>query len=912
MEQNKMADASSNSESDEFYDAEDATPCKNRKQRESLKKSTTPPEPPPPVIKRVESKPEISSSAEHVDDQESTDDETRRRRVLELRQRLTTDEDGAGTAGSGTAGSPQGSTTSSLEGGLYPGNRSSIQSAPAATASHPFRIIDQDGLSLHSMSSIGRGALLLSQIKPEPPASIPAQQEAPSTSSSAELMGPPPPPPPLQEPDVIASTKPTPPVAPPRRKKKNKSPANIETVTSTEPEKVEEPAEAPLPSPASAIESLAREFEQSLDLRAATKGQYVVKPQDSVSCRAEPLPPSPPSSSPTSSLPPPAPSPTSSLPPQMPAPAAPVAATSQQPPHSSSCSSGFSSACSSLPRSARPSPRNSKERNTGTPGLLGSSLSMDEAMVRTRTDSGKQLTDLEILEQVTVLNLDTGERVPLSVAEDKLPQCINPLNSSLEKDRESDEESVISQRQPPAEDTESINIPSKKRSQIRSIIGRTMRKTMDKAKHFAHEVRMHGGRDGTARDPAAREGGSAEEGLDEQANIKLKASHKGPYEFDSVRLLQDMSGEHSGAIWCMRFSACGRLLATAGQDRVLRVWVLRDASAYFSDMCTKYSSGNSHPKQGSPTPSQESLVSQVSTAPADDSVSLAEGGALSGEEGASGGPIGGNYFILSSSMDKTVRLWHISRKECLCCFQHIDFVTAIVFHPRDDRYFLSGSLDGKLRLWNIPDKKVAFAVVGSYDGRCVFYTTEQLKYHTQIHVRSSRGRNSQGRKITGIEPMPGEDKYKGCVNISSQIRASFSHDGKYITSGSENQTIYIWRTYHEQAKFSSARRDRNNFWEGIKAHNAVVTCSVFAPHPAAILRQLETAASLTLLASNNASGTTTLPSPTATPLEASSSSAPSNAGGGYILVSADFNGSIKVFLNRTKPKHSSLPASAIA
>lgn len=67
-------------------------------------------------------------------------------------------------------------------------------------------------------------------------------------------------------------------------------------------------------------------------------------------------------------------------------------------------------------------------------------------------------------------------------------------------------------------------------------------------------------------------------------------------------------------------------------------------------------------------------------------------------------------------------------------------------HLQDDRYFLSGSLDGKLRLWNIPDKKVAlwneldgqtklitaanfcqkgkFAVVGSYDGRCVFYNTE--------------------------------------------------------------------------------------------------------------------------------------------------------------------------------------------
>ena len=51
-----------------------------------------------------------------------------------------------------------------------------------------------------------------------------------------------------------------------------------------------------------------------------------------------------------------------------------------------------------------------------------------------------------------------------------------------------------------------------------------------------------------------------------------------------------------------------------------------------------------------------------------------------------------------------------------------------------------------------------FAVVGSYDGRCVFYTTEHLKYYTQIHVRSTRGRNSKGRKITGIESLPNEDK----------------------------------------------------------------------------------------------------------------------------------------------------------
>lgn len=37
-----------------------------------------------------------------------------------------------------------------------------------------------------------------------------------------------------------------------------------------------------------------------------------------------------------------------------------------------------------------------------------------------------------------------------------------------------------------------------------------------------------------------------------------------------------------------------------------------------------------------------------------------------------------------------------------------------------------------------------------------------------------------------------------------------------------------------------------------------------------------------------------------------------SSGNGYVLVSADFNGCIKVFVNRVKPKHSSLPVSAMS
>uniref|UniRef100_A0A182T886 WD repeat-containing protein 44 n=1 Tax=Anopheles maculatus TaxID=74869 RepID=A0A182T886_9DIPT len=485
--------------------------------------------------------------------------------------------------------------------------------------------------------------------------------------------------------------------------------------------------------------------------------------------------------------------------------------------------------------------------------------------VRTRTNSGKQLTDMEILEQVPVKNLDTGENFPLSAVEEKLPHCINPLSLHIMRLTshipETDEESVGPQPDSDSiqpgyeEELESEGLErgrlKRRTARLKRFFRTTAKKTVNKAKSIASEVSHARHKEDVAD---IQDVGNPEQ------NIKIKASstNKGPYDFAKLQHVQDLSGEHTVAVWCMKFSSCGRLLATAGQDRVLCIWVLKDAYPFFQTMRTKY---NAYQKS-SPSPSEEALNTSFVTVCKDESFTTET------SDDPSPGPFmsrsfctytghtsdlldvswSKNYFILSSSMDKTVRLWHISRRECLCCFQHIDFVTAIAFHPRDDRYFLSGSLDGKLRLWNIPEKKVAlwnevdgqtklitaanfcangkFAVVGTYDGRCIFYNTDQLKYHTQIHVRSTRGRNAIGRKISGIEPMPGEDKilvtsndsrirlydlrdlnlsckYKGYLNSSSQIKASFSHDGKYIISGSENQCIYIWKTHHEYTKLSS-------------------------------------------------------------------------------------------------------------
>lgn len=572
-------------------------------------------------------------------------------------------------------------------------------------------------------------------------------------------------------------------------------------------------------------------------------------------------------------------------------------------------------------------------------GKNGEEYSIPLSMSRPRSGSGSRyLTDKEILDQVFVLNLDTGETVPLGSAEEKLPKCINPL--SLHIMRRTKEYSSDSNLYKGDHSDDDSSKGTSGRRTVKTV--KPLRKRKLKLKKFfktkiKDKIKSVKGGHG--------DGSSSEddEASDGRSMIKVKASHshKGPYDFDMLVPIQDLAGQSSGAVWTMKFSHCGRLLATGGQDNLLRVWVLKDAFSYFNDMRQKYNEASA--TKVSPAHSEDSLNSQQEGTSSDPKPE-GTGGAGDDADDAEYLPFikrpfciyrghtadlldvswSKNYFILSSSMDKTVRLWHISRRECLCCFQHIDFVTAIAFHPRDDRYFLSGSLDGKLRLWNIPDKKVAlwnevssgtklitaanfclngrFAVVGTYDGRCVFYTTEQLKYFTQIHVRSTRGKNARGRKITGVEPFPDEDKilvtsndsrirlydlrdltltckYKGCANNSSQIKASFSHDGKYIICGSEDHYVYIWKTQHDFYKFSSARRDRSDFWEGIKAHSAVVTNAIFAPNPLLIIKpQFQF---VDTDDRENTEGT--------------------SGQGGEVLVSADYSGAIKIFINKFKP-----------
>eukprot|EP00884_Botryococcus_braunii_P023494 jgi/Botrbrau1/9829/Bobra.0313s0008.1 len=364
-------------------------------------------------------------------------------------------------------------------------------------------------------------------------------------------------------------------------------------------------------------------------------------------------------------------------------------------------------------------------------------------------------------------------------------------------------------------------------------------------------------------------------------SVKVHVHLKLYKELTDLFLIQELHS-HTGVVWAMKFSKNGRYLATGGQDCAIHVWEVILNRGQGSE------EGGS--AASSPTSTSNGLMSDDEAA----SRSMAGGSGAGTREAC---PVfrqtpfrtysahkqdvldvswSASQFLLSASMDKTVRLWHISMDDCLRVFKHPDFVTSLDFHPVDDKVFLSGAIDGKVRVWSIPEQKVMHwedchemvtavtfspggqrAVVGTMKGKCRFYNVEpgfRLEYEAQIDVKNRRGQQSRGRKVTGMAFLPGDPskllitsndsrirlyetysmimKYKGYHNRSTQIRASFSANGAFVVSGSDDGWVYIWSTGGNLQGRQNSKREKSSSYECFHAHDDIVTVAMFAPETA--------------------------------------------------------------------------------
>lgn len=357
--------------------------------------------------------------------------------------------------------------------------------------------------------------------------------------------------------------------------------------------------------------------------------------------------------------------------------------------------------------------------------------------------------------------------------------------------------------------------------------------------------------------------------------VKVRTIGKSFTELSALHMCQEIQA-HEGSIWTIKFSSDTHFLASAGEDKVIHVWEVQECEIMSMN-------------EGNLTPLHPSLCNSSAERTCDVGASHEKK-----KKGKSSGSKKGHQIpdyvhvpetvfslsekpvcsfkghqddvldlswsrsqqLLSSSMDKTVRLWDLGTKSCIKMFAHNDYVTCIHFNPMDDDYFISGSLDAKVRIWNIPERHVVdwtdlhemvtaacyspdgqAALIGSHKGSCRMYTIEDSKLNQLHQIDVQKNKKKGAKKITGFQFSPsnpsevlvtaadsrihvldGSDvihKIKGFRNTSSQMAASYSIDGKHVICASEDSHVYVWK--RDDRRSSGTGKKKLDFYNSTRA-----------------------------------------------------------------------------------------------
>jgi WD40 repeat protein len=207
------------------------------------------------------------------------------------------------------------------------------------------------------------------------------------------------------------------------------------------------------------------------------------------------------------------------------------------------------------------------------------------------------------------------------------------------------------------------------------------------------------------------------------------------------KVLQTLSGQKDG-VWRARFSPNGKILATTGVDKIVKLWNLnpQDLAGHTTDIFQIKFSTN-------------------------------------------------GQTLASASKDKTVKFWNFDIQDprylryLKTLKAHDNFITAVSFSP-DGRTIATASADTTAKLWNLDGK---FLKLLSQDKN-----SDHWMWDVSFSPDGRTIATASADKTAKLWNIDGTRRQTLIVGHSVVRSLSFSHDGKLLATASRDKIVKLW------------------------------------------------------------------------------------------------------------------------